>query len=235
LQTRIAFLEVADYNRQGAFIGKCIAKGEKEMTKGFTIRGVVFSAMFAALMVVMSYLQVNLGFTPVPITLQNMAVMLAGALLGAAYGFFSIFLVILLTALGLPLLHGNGGLSYVIGPTGGFLWMFPISAMLVGWFVSRVKGSDWTAYIKIFLIIEIFGSLLTYVSGVPWLAYKLHVSFNKALTLGFYPYILGDVIKAIATTLIVVPIRNVYPAWKLVGSPNAKVAILKESDSDSKL
>jgi biotin transport system substrate-specific component len=201
------------------------------MTKGFTIRGVVFSALFAALMVVMSYLQVNLGFTPVPITLQNMAVMLAGALLGASYGFFSVFLVIILTALGLPLLNGHGGLSHILGPTGGFLWMFPVSAMLIGWLVSRVKGSDWTAYVKIFLIIEIFGSLLTYVSGVPWLAHKVHVSLNKALVLGFYPYVWGDVAKAIAVTLIVVPIRNVYPTWKLVGSSNAKVAILKE-DSD---
>ncbi len=198
------------------------------MNSGFTVRGVVFSAIFTAITVVLSFLQINLGFTPVPITLGNMGIMLAGAFLGAQYGFFSAFLLVFLGGLGLPLFDGQGGLGVILGPSGGYIWMYPFDALFVGYFVSRVRGDGWLAFIKIFLSIEVFGSLLCYVTGVPWLAHVAHVSFNKALLLGFYPYLPGDVLKAIVTALIILPIRRVYPAWRLTGDSHAKVASLDE-------
>lgn len=198
------------------------------MNSVITVRGIVFSAIFAALMVVLSFLQINLGFTPVPITLGDLGVLLAGAFLGAGYGFFSVFLVVALTTLGLPLLNGAGGLAVILGPSGGYVWMWPINALLVGLFVSRIKGKGWLAFLKIFVAIEIFGILLTYVTGVPWLAYSLHISLDKALVLGFYPYLIGDTLKAILTTAIILPVRQVYPSWKLVGTGGAKVAILSD-------
>lgn len=177
----------------------------------FTVRGIVFSALFSALMVAMSYVQIRIGISPVPITLENMAVMLAGAILGARYGFFSIFTVVFLLLLGLPLLHSNGGLGLLLGPTGGFIWMFPVSALLVGWFANRISGrGGWVSYVLLFLVIELFGVLLVYVSGVPWLAHKLHVSFEKALVLGFYPYIWGDTIKALLVTFIAMQVRRSF-------------------------
>lgn len=194
-----------------------------------TVRGIVFSALFGALMVVMSFVQLHLGFTPVPVTLETMALMLAGALLGARYGFFSIFTVIVLVALGIPLLHGQGGLALILGPTGGFIWMFPISTLLIGFFTSRVKGSNWLASLKICFILILFGSLLLYVTGVPWLAYKLNLTFHKAMLLGCYPYLIGDMLKAIAATIIIIPIRRLYPSWTLTGSGDARVVDLRET------
>lgn len=176
-----------------------------------TVRGLVFSALFGALMSVMSLATIRIGVSPVPITLENMAVMLAGAMLGAFYGFFSIFMVVFLLALGLPLLHLNGGLGLLLGPTGGFIWMFPVSALLIGWFVGKIKGNGWASYVAVFLVIEVFGSLLLYVSGVPWFAYKYNVTLGKALTMSCFPYLPGDLVKAIAATLIVMPIRRVFP------------------------
>ena len=183
-----------------------------------TTRGVVFSALFAALVSVLSWVNISLGFSPVPITLANMGIMLAGAILGAGYGFFSILLVVVLTAIGLPLLHGGGGLAVVVGPSGGYIWMWPIDALLVGWFVTRIKGNGLLAWVKIFLAVEVFGSLLCYVTGVPWLAHVTHMSFSKAMVAGFYPYIPGDTIKAILTALVVLPIRSIYPVSRLVGN-----------------
>ncbi|PWI57446.1 biotin transporter BioY [Sulfoacidibacillus thermotolerans] len=200
------------------------------MSSRLTVRGVVFSAIFAAISVVLSFLQVNLGFSPVPITLGNMGIMLTGAFLGARYGFFSSFLLVFLGALGLPLFDGQGGLSVMLGPSGGYVWMYPFDALFVGYFVSRIKGNNWASFLKIFLSIEVFGSLLCYVTGVPWLAHVLHVSFSKALLLGFYPYLPGDAVKALVTTLIILPIRQVYPSWKLTGTSNVTVAKL---DHDS--
>ncbi|WP_166244953.1 biotin transporter BioY [Paenibacillus turpanensis] len=189
----------------------------------WTVRGIVFSAMFSALMVAMSFMQIHLGFTPVPITLETMAIMLAGGILGAAYGFLSIFTVVFLVFLGLPLLHGQGGLPLVTGPTGGFIWMFPISALLVGWTVSRIKGTGTAAFIKIFLAIEIFGSLLLYITGVPWLAHKVQVSFSKAMLMGCTPYLIPDALKALAATAVVIAVRKAFPAWSAAGSSRPNV------------
>lgn len=192
------------------------------MGKGLTVRGVVFSALFAALLVAFSYVNIHLGFTPVPITLENMVIMFAGILLGPWYGFISMFLAIGLTALGLPLLHGSGGMAVILGPTGGYLWMYPISALLLGATLSRKKNSGQT-FIWIFLASEVFGSLLLYVTGVPWLAHVAKISISKALILGCYPYLIGDAVKAFVTALVVIPIRKVYSVERLVGISGSTV------------
>src|SRR5690606_11538744 len=141
-------------------------KHMNEVKPFITIRGIVFSAIFAALMVIMSFVNINLGFSPVPITLENMAPMLAGAFLGPFYGFLSIFLVVFLTALGVPLLHAKGGLDIILGPTGGFIWMFPIAALLTGLIVKRISGSGPVAYIKVFIAIWL-SSLTLFLTGIP--------------------------------------------------------------------
>src|SRR6056297_3760019 len=144
-----------------------------------TIRGVVFSALFAALIVVLNFINIPLPFSPVPITLGNLAVMLTGAILGAWYGFFSVLLVVVLTALGLPLIGGAGGIGLILGPNGGFVWFWPLCAFAVGWFSQRVKGNNGWAFVKLVIIIEVFGSLLNYVGGVPQLAAVAHLSLHK--------------------------------------------------------
>lgn len=177
----------------------------------FTVKGIVFSALFGALISVMSLGTFTFGISPVPITLENMAVMLTGALLGGFYGFFSVFMVVFLVALGVPLLHMSGGLGLLFGVTGGFVWMFPFSALLIGWLLGKIKGSGWGSYVAAFLVIEVFGSLLLYVTGVPWFAYRYGVSIQDAMILSCYPYLIGDAIKALAVTLIVMPIRRFFP------------------------
>lgn len=193
-----------------------------------TLRGVVFSALFAALLCVFSFVRIDIG-TPVPITLENMAVMMAGAFLGAWYGFFSMLLVVVLTAIGLPLLAGGGGLGVVLGYTGGFIITWPICALLTGWLVTRVKGNGPRQFLLIAIIIEVFGSLFNYVGGVPWLAVTAHMSLTKAMVAGCYPYLLGDLLKAIVTTAIVIPVRFVYPVSRLVGRGGARVVSLENS------
>jgi biotin transport system substrate-specific component len=190
--------------------------------RGLTLRGVAFSSLFAALLVIFSYIRISLGFTPVPITLQTLAVMLAGGLLGAGYGFFSMFIVVALTALGLPLLSGKGGLAVLVGPTAGYIWMWPFAAFLVGLVVPRIKVKGALEYVLMFAAMYGFGSLLLYVSGVPWLAHVAKLPFDKAMVSGCYPYLAGDAVKAVAATLIVIPLRRVFPIRRLIGGSVAK-------------
>jgi biotin transport system substrate-specific component len=180
------------------------------------IRGMVFTALFAALFIATTLVKIPLGFTPIPISMGTFAIMLAGGLLGAAYGFWSIFIVVALTATGLPLIGGAGGLAKIIGPTGGYIWMYPVAALLIGLvsdaLFSKSKKLSKLQQIWLLLAIFAFGSLLLYVTGVPWLA---HLSdkydLSGALTAGMYPFLLGDAIKAVAATLIIVSLKPVLP------------------------
>lgn len=180
-------------------------------------RALVFTACFSALFVLSSYLNIRIGLSPVPISLENFVVMLAGAILGPLYGFFSIGLVLLLTALGLPIIHGSGGISLLIGPTGGFLWMFPFAALFIGFAAQRIRGSRVFSLLLMFLAMEVFGSLLLYVSGVPWLAHAAKLSFQKAMTAGCYPFLPGDAVKAVIAASVAVTVRQVFPMHRILG------------------
>ncbi|MBW7473155.1 biotin transporter BioY [Paenibacillus oenotherae] len=188
------------------------------MKTDLSMRGLVFSALFAALLVASSYVNIHLGFSPVPITIENLVVMLAGAILGPLYGFISISLVVVLAALGIPMLHGSGGAALLLGPTGGFVWAYPFAALLIGLIVQRIKGRSPLSIVLIWLAMELFGSLLLYVSGVPWLAHAANLTWQKALALGCYPYLAGDAIKAAIATAILLPIRNAFPVARIIGA-----------------
>ncbi|WP_340016944.1 biotin transporter BioY [Paenibacillus sp. FSL K6-1318] len=188
-----------------------------------SLRGIVFSALMAAILVLFGYISIPIGFSPVPITLQTLAVMLAGGLLGPLYGFLSVTMVVLLTALGFPLLHGTGGLAVLLGPTGGYVMMWPISALLIGLLLAKINIKGVTGFILAFIIFELFGSLLVYVSGVPWLAYAYKMDLPEAMIQGFYPYIIGDLIKAVFAAIIIAPVRMVFPPQRLTGNMHSTV------------
>ncbi|WP_261808132.1 biotin transporter BioY [Paenibacillus sp. N3.4] len=150
--------------------------------------------------------------------------MLAGGLLGARYGFLSMMLVVILTAIGFPLLHGTGGIGIVLGPTGGFIMIWPFSAMLIGLLLPRIRMNGILGYFAAFLVLEIFGSLFLYLAGVPWFMYKLPAyTFAKAMTAACYPFLLGDAVKAIVAALIIAPVRQVFPPQRLTGSSSHNV------------
>ncbi|MBY0115478.1 biotin transporter BioY [Paenibacillus sp. FSL L8-0435] len=188
-----------------------------------SLRGIVFSALMAAILVLFGYISIPIGFSPVPITLQTLAVMLAGGLLGPLYGFLSVTMVVLLTALGFPLLHGTGGLAVLLGPTGGYVMMWPFSALLIGLLLARINIKGVTGFILAFVVFELFGSLLVYVSGVPWLAYAYKMDIPEAMIQGFYPYIIGDLIKAVFAAIIIAPVRMVFPPQRLTGNLHSTV------------
>ncbi|WP_042160634.1 biotin transporter BioY [Paenibacillus gorillae] len=176
------------------------------------VRNLVFIALFAALFIAMSSIELRLGL-PVPITLQTLALTLAGAFLGPRNGFFAILIVLALTATGLPLLHGKGGISYLVGATGGFLFIFPFCAMLIGFATRFIFNNDklrtnrTLTFIALFIAFELFGSLISYVAGVPWLMQVTGLSFQKAMAAGCYPFLLGDVIKAFAAAVITLSLK----------------------------
>ena len=105
------------------------------------LKGMVFAALFAALTAAVSPIKIPLGFTPVPITLQTVMVLVSGALLGANLGALAQFLYILVGALGLPVFAGGGsGFGALVGPTSGYLFGFIAAAYVVGKLVEKAKN-----------------------------------------------------------------------------------------------
>lgn len=164
---------------------------------------VVAASLFTA---VMAQLQVRLAFTPVPITGQTLAFLVAGASLGSRRGGLSQVLYVLMGAVGLPLFAGQGhGLATLLGPSGGYLVGGVACAYGVGLLADR--GWDrrpWTA-----LITFAIGELLVYGPGLANLA--RFVPPGRLLVDGLYPFVPGDLLKMLAATAVL-PL-----AWRAVG------------------
>lgn len=162
---------------------------------------------FALLTAAAAQVRIPLPFTPVPVTGQTSAVLLAGAALGRRAGAASQGLYVLL-GLVLPFYAGgNSGWTYATGATAGFLVGFVIAAWVVGTLAERSKDRSVTTAIPAFLA----GTVIIYVCGVPWLAAVLDVSWVKAAELGLVPFVAGDLAKAVLA-------GTVLPAaWRLVG------------------
>ncbi len=175
-------------------------------TRNVTAVLVVGFALFTALM---AQIEFPLWFTPVPITGQTFAVLLAGAALGWRAGLASQALYVGLGAVGLPFYSGgDGGWNVVTGATGGYLVGFIAAAALIGYLAEREQDRSIATAIPAFLA----GSAVIYLFGVTWLAHSLGVGATEAMELGMVPFIIGDLVK-VALAGVALP-----AAWKLVGT-----------------
>ncbi|MGF7050082.1 biotin transport system substrate-specific component [Paenibacillus sp. DS2015] len=174
------------------------------------IRSLVFIALFAALFIVMSTISIRLGGGLVPFSLQTFAVVLSGLFLTPRNAFLSIFIVIVLSAFGLPLFSGQGGWATLTGYTAGFIFAFPFCALLLSLSVGRllqspsIKQNKVIAFIAFFIVFELFSSFFAYVPGIPWFMHVLSMSLPKALVASCYPFLLGDAIKSFVGAIVAV-------------------------------
>ena len=168
---------------------------------------------FALLTALAAQIVIPLPFTPVPITGQTFAVLLAGASLGATAGAASQGLYVLLGAVGLPFYAGGAsGWTVAHGATGGYLVGFIAAAWMVGALAERRQDRSVLTAVPAFL----FGSVLIHLFGVPWLAATLDVDWMEAASLGSLPFVPGDLVK-IALAGLLLP-----AAWKLVAAADRR-------------
>ncbi|MDJ0961528.1 MAG: biotin transporter BioY [Acidimicrobiia bacterium] len=170
----------------------------------------VLVVSFALLTALAAQITIPLPFTPVPITGQTFAVLLAGAALGSRLGATSQGLYWALGATGLPFYaDGGGGWQAATGATAGYLAGFIVAAYVVGFLAERQQDRNVATAIPAFLT----GSAIIYLFGVGWLWYSVDtfVTAEAAMAAGLTPFIVGDLIK-IALAGVLLP-----TAWKLVG------------------
>lgn len=150
--------------------------------------------------------QIEIPLWPVPITGQTLAVLLVGALLGSRRGALSLLAYLAQGAAGLPVFAGaSGGLAKLVGPTGGYLLGFVLAAWLVGWLSER----GWDRSRRGTFLAMLLGNLVIYTLGLPWLAQ--FTGWEKVLALGFYPFLLGDLLKMGLAALLL------PQAWQRLG------------------
>ena len=152
----------------------------------------------ALLVALSAQVVVPVPFSPVPMTLQPLAVLAVGGLLGPAGGLSALILYIVLGALGLPVFAGGGsGILHLVGPTGGYLLAFPIAAAVTGALAGQVPRSP----LRVLLACAL-GMVIIHAGGVAQLA-LLGGDPALAVRVGFVPFLTGDLLKAgLAAALI---------------------------------
>jgi biotin transport system substrate-specific component len=145
---------------------------------------------FAAVMALGA--QVDVPMHPVPMTMQSFAVLLAGAVLGPAWGVVAVLIYLGAAALGLPVLsEGAGGLGPFTGATAGYIFAFPVAAGLAGLAARRGLLDRWAVGIAVLFALH----LLLLAMGGGWLATQ--VGAADAWAGGVQPFLIGAVVKSV--------------------------------------
>lgn len=148
-------------------------------------------ALAVALTAVAAQVAIPIPGTPVPITLQTLAVILSGALLGPWLGAASQCLYVVSGALGLPVFAAGGaGVAWLLGPTGGYLLAFPAAAAVTG-FVIGARRAGWVRSVLALTA----GTAVILAGGVAQLAVITGSGPAAAVALGVTPFLFGAAAK----------------------------------------
>ena len=166
---------------------------ERSVAKQILI--VIGASLFIALA---AQVAVPIPFTPVPLTLSPLAVLLTGIVLGSRRGAAAATLYLLEGLAGLPVgAQGHGGPLWLIGPTAGYLYAYPLAAFITGWFSERGWGAS---------IVRSFAAMLIalaviFAGGWSWLA--IVAGPRAAFTMAIVPFVIADLVKiAIGAALL---------------------------------
>ena len=185
---------------------------------------------------IFSSIGIPIDGTPVPITLQTLAVGFTGALLGSRMAIQSLLLYILAGLAGLPAFAGSAKSimdgTYSFGFTGGSIWGdisffalpsggYIVGFVVAGYIIGKLAEKGWSEKIVATTSALIIGNISIYLIGLPWLYMVLstngiNMDLSKTLDFGLWPFIPGDLIK-IALVVVTLP-----SAWKIISIKQKK-------------
>lgn len=156
-------------------------------------KSVLYSALRVGAFVAITAIsaKISLPLEPVPFTLQPLAVLLSGLVLGSKEGFLSQLAYVMLIAFGLPIDARGVGSMALFSPTGGYLVGFVVASGVVGMLSERLQKTFFWR-----LMAGLAGVAVIYVfGGVHLLAYT-GMSAERAWTVGVQPFLALDAFKA---------------------------------------
>ena len=157
---------------------------------------VASASLFVALC---ARITVPLPFTPIPLTLQNFAVLLVGLTLGPRRGFAALALYLAEGAAGMPVFNplGLGGIAQLLGPTGGFLLAYPLVAAVAG-YISGLNRRRFGYALAGAVVAEV----LLFLGGVSWFMLVTHLGATRAVQFALYPFLFAEVIKTMSAAAL---------------------------------
>jgi len=156
-------------------------------------------SLFAAFICVSVYLipPITIPLVSVPFTLQTLFIILAGFIFTPLEAFLSVLLYVFIGAVGLPVFSGaRGGLSVLVGPTGGFIILFPLVSLMISILKSKTKNITHDLFIGAFISI-----VCLYFLANIWLSITLSLNYWVAL-LSLLPFIPLDIIKLLLAYIV---------------------------------
>jgi biotin transport system substrate-specific component len=169
-------------------------------------RSVLAVVAGSLLLAVSAHISFPLFFTPVPFTLQPMAVLLLGLLLDPILAFATLFAYLIEGASGLPVFAPTASVSFLhlMGPSGGYLLSYPFAVALV----SKLYRTRRPASFTFAALCAAAGSVVYFTCGASWLAIILHQPASIALKLAVWPFLAGDALKVVLAAAIVTGISR---------------------------
>ncbi len=169
-------------------------------------------AVFAGLIAAFSLTPaIPVGLLGVPITLQTLAVLLTGMVLGPTRGFLATLLYVVVGLAGLPVFAGGlGGPAIFVQPSVGYLFSFPFAAGLVGWLARRSLTGGRPRWWRLFIFGLIGSLLIIHPAGIVGMSAVAQLPLTKAaaVDLLFWP---GDIIKSALAAAIAVAVHRAFP------------------------
>lgn len=175
--------------------------------RSMALRELCACAMFAALLCVCGVITFPLG--AIPITLSVLALALIGLLLPLRCAVVSVAVYMLLGFCGLPVFSGgNSGFGVLLGPTGGYLWSYPLMVALIAGLRGRTdRPGKWRLF-RYVCICEA-GMALCYLCGTVQFAVYAHIGFFQALRKAVLPFLLVDALKILLAASIALRLERV--------------------------
>lgn len=175
----------------------------------FFVRNILFVIIFVALLAVSGFIVIPIGETAY-FTFQSLIVMLAGGILGARWGTFSVLIWIILAALGLPVLGGGvSGIDIFNSPMTGYIFGYLFAAFLIGC-LTKIMNASWIA---LFFIYAAGGIVVINVISICWFLFVVGVSIDLEIFLqSFVSFLPFDLVKVILATMVTFFIYRTLPS-----------------------
>jgi hypothetical protein len=167
------------------------------MSKTFSVQKMAIIALMTAVLCILAPISIPIFISPVPVSLGVLAVYLTAYVLSPLDATISVIIFILLGTFGLPVFSGySGGLSKLVGPTGGYIIGFLFTVYISSLFIHMKKGIIYD------VIGMITGLALCYILGTIWFSYQQGKGFIASLLLCVVPFLIGDAIKIIVAVIL---------------------------------
>jgi biotin transport system substrate-specific component len=170
----------------------------------YNLKMMILTSMFAALTAVGAFIKIPFGFALPDITLQIFFVALGAVLLGKYYGALAQILYIMIGLVGFPIFTKGGGIGYVAQPSFGYLIGFIPAAFVIGFLIERFNKKT----VPIIFFCCIFGVLIDYLIGVPYLYFIMKNVLDKSVNIfgltqtGFLVFLPGDILKCVVASVL---------------------------------